>query len=242
MNDSSLANQSSSFIPFTLNQMRQADDGACKPFSMAWRLKLTEWHLRLRQENPDAPEVFAQLLLFPLMDRLLKCHSNVDANDVSDAVTDAILEYIGRPAAFRPDTGTPLDAFVFMAARRNLLDRIRTQFRRLNHEAPQNEEFWLNRAGMTSSDVDLLNQIDFISGLLLELKKLFPSRIDWKIFQMWTECERGLEVYAGILGFCSPLTQDQVRAVKLAKHRITERFCRWKRKRMNENPAQRFLE
>jgi hypothetical protein len=53
-----------------------------------------------------------------------------DRDAATEAVVDAILEYLSRPGRFDPDRGVPLERYLHLAAMRNLQNHHRSELRR----------------------------------------------------------------------------------------------------------------
>lgn len=96
---------------------------------------LERLHALVVTGNSRALEIIASELLKRLTPRLQRAFPRAARDGVIDAVEDAILDYAARPGRFQISHGTELTPFVYLASRRNLIDRLRSDVRRSHREA-----------------------------------------------------------------------------------------------------------
>src|SRR5437899_1757123 len=87
-------------------------------------------HHRLLEGDPVASEEVTTALLFRLVHEMQRKFPQTDVHLVSDGVTDALLDYCAKSAAFDPKRGVPLDRFLAKAAWRNIANLLRGERRR----------------------------------------------------------------------------------------------------------------
>lgn len=198
------------------------------PFQAAWSLELTTHHQQLLQGNPQAPEIISRLLLFPLIDRLAKRYRHVDREAITDAVTDALVDYFSSPHRFQANIGIPVEVYLLMAAKRNLLNYIRSESRRSIRHASMRESYL---DCYVSSNSTASDQNVNLAELLAELKKEFINPVEWRILCAWMDGERKVEPYARLLGVSQLSAAEQAHLVKCTKDRLLHKLRRLSRKR-----------
>src|SRR5690242_3411321 len=92
-------------------------------------------HRRLLDGDRVASEEIMESLLPRLVCELQRKFPTTDAHLVSDGVTDALLNYSEKPAAFDMDQHVPLDRFLAKASWRNIANLVRGERRRKLREA-----------------------------------------------------------------------------------------------------------
>jgi DNA-directed RNA polymerase specialized sigma24 family protein len=98
-------------------------------------LRLIALHERFLQGEEPLSEELAQSLLPVLHTRLRSTFPSSDDDTAHDAAVDALVEYFRRPNRFDPARGIPLDRFLYMVARRRLLNRLRNASARIRRES-----------------------------------------------------------------------------------------------------------
>jgi DNA-directed RNA polymerase specialized sigma24 family protein len=97
-------------------------------------LSLIPLHERLLGGELDVGEQLAAKLLPMLRGRLRTVFRTADYDVVNDAAEDALIEYFARPGRFDQTRGIPLDGFLFVIARRRLMNQLRSTTSRLQRE------------------------------------------------------------------------------------------------------------
>src|SRR3989442_1286892 len=92
-------------------------------------------HKRLLEGDRVGPSDLADILLPRLIREMQRKFQKTDAHLISDGVTDALLDYCARPAAFDVGRGVPLDRFLAKASWRNIANLLRSEGRRKGREA-----------------------------------------------------------------------------------------------------------
>src|SRR5436309_2345271 len=96
--------------------------------------RLLELHKRLLNGDRVASAEIAELLLVRMTNEMSRRFPKTDVQIVCDGVTDAILEFCANASRFNRSKGVPLYRFIMMAARRNVLNLLRSEVRRKNRE------------------------------------------------------------------------------------------------------------
>lgn len=175
-------------------------------------------HYRLLEGDTDAAEPMLACLLPHLVNRLQRRFRYSPGDCVIDAVEDALLEYIGRPARFDATRNVPLSAFLLRAAARNLINALESERRRRDREA----RYATDNGVITMSD-PLLDAHDRPNALSGDVT--IPSE-EREAYELWRKGERRTEVFAQALGLSSLALADQRREVKRFKDRLLKRIRR----------------
>jgi hypothetical protein len=97
--------------------------------------RLVALHRLVLEGDAAAREQIASLLVSALCRRLRRLRPGVDGALVDECVHDGVLDYLRSPGRFDPSRSR-LYTFVAMAARRNLIDRLRCLRRITGTEIP----------------------------------------------------------------------------------------------------------
>jgi hypothetical protein len=79
-------------------------------------------HRRLCDGDRTASEELAELILEPLVDAVSRRFPHHDKQTIWDGVVDALLDYCARPHQFDETRRVPLDHFLRMASRHNVMN------------------------------------------------------------------------------------------------------------------------
>jgi RNA polymerase sigma-70 factor, ECF subfamily len=178
-------------------------------------------HRRLCDGDRTASEELAELILEPLVDSISRRFPRSDKQTVWDGVVDALLDYCARPHQFDEGRKVPLDRFLRMASRRNVMNLLRGEARRRAREETAH------------SNVSAAVELDPAAGNILQqeetrelqrqqegmMKRLSDPR-DQQILALRLQGERRTEAFADILGISHLPIEAQRRGVKRAKDRI----------------------
>jgi len=186
-------------------------------------------HTRLLNGDRVASEELAELLLERLVCEVAGRFRGTDPQLVSDAVTDALLDYCARPSGFDPSQGIPLSRFLAHAARRNVSNLLRGERRRKTREEKWGES-------LAEKDVELgasvgnpiQNEAQIQQQRLGGLAQALKDPVDKKIFQLRTQGERRTSEFAKVMGVAHLPKAEQRREVKRAKDRIEKLLQRRK--------------
>jgi RNA polymerase sigma-70 factor, ECF subfamily len=92
--------------------------------------QLLELHRRLLTGDRIASEEVVTLLLASLTQEVSAQFRQIDQHIIWDGVIDAMLDYCARPQQFDAERGVSLKHFLRLAARRNVMNRLRGEQRR----------------------------------------------------------------------------------------------------------------
>src|SRR5690349_1398262 len=136
-------------------------------------------HKRLLEGDRVAPAELTQMLLSRLISEMQGKFPKTDPHQVSDGVTDALLDYCARPTSFDLQRGVPLHRFLAKAGWRNIANLLRGEERRKVREAKSAESSEENVVelypGMGNS---LQNEERDAKQELEKLAHLFPNQTD----------------------------------------------------------------
>jgi RNA polymerase sigma-70 factor (ECF subfamily) len=183
--------------------------------------RLLGLHRRLCAGDRTASEELAELILDPLVDAISCRFPYIDEQTIWDGVVDALLDYCARPHQFDEGRKVPLDRFLRMASRRNVMNLLRGEARRRAREETAH------------SNVSAAVELDPAAGNILQqeetrelqrqqegmMKRLSDPR-DQQILALRLQGERRTEAFADILGISHLPIEAQRRGVKRAKDRI----------------------
>lgn len=194
-------------------------------------LQGTILHQRLLEGDVTAPAEIAEIFLPLVADELQKWNPTLhDPHLVDMAADDALLNYLQRPSQYNP-ADLPLDRYLMMSARGDLLNLLRqqpqpgfskrTQFVEL--DAPERE--YKIEVEDTSLSVEE-QAVMLTSPVWPLLERLLPNVVDREIALLMLENVRDTDSYAHTLGI-SHLSQDKREAeVKRNKDRIKKTLQR----------------
>ncbi|SRR5713226_7663726 len=187
-------------------------------------------HARLLAGDPVAPSDLAETYLLPLAAWLLRRFPRVDPHLVEDAATDALLDTAQHPERYAP-ARLALASYLRMAARRDLLNALKSAERRAAHHAPlEDVELGGTARNPTTEDRDDPAEIvarrgDTAPGLLAAVRAAFDAR-EQAVIELMLERKRDTRVYARLLGLEHLSAADQAREVKRVKDRLDKRLRR----------------
>lgn len=209
--------------------MEPADDGgaAVRPDPSGRAL-----HARLLQRDPIASSDLATSYLEPLLARLQRAYPRQDSDMLSDIASELILDLPQRPEQYDPDR-LSLPAYLLMAAKRDVLNAIQREQRRLQRIAPleavelrppaRNNEY-----APAADPADVVARAAADADVAQELAGL--SDTDREVVQLMMDGERRYAVFAGVLGLRGRPDAEQRREVKRAKDRLKKWLQRSRRR------------
>lgn len=195
-----------------------------------------ELHRLLLEGDPTASARIAERHWTRLIERLNAHFPNVP-DLVEDAVCQALTNYFLRPTIYDPNRSS-LSAFLFMAARANLINLLAAEKRRLKYEVvdlDQDEsDVALNESGAEYLADETTNpeRLDLDQGELeVRIQQVLPDPRDREILALMMDGERRTAAFAQLLGITSLPLAEQKALVKRHKDRIKQRLRRariWK--------------
>ena len=178
-------------------------------------------HARVLAGDPGAVECLYTLFLKSVPPRLERTFPRAPRDFAMDAVVDASLEYAANPAKFDPSRVPSVLDFVYVAARRNLMDRLRSERafedRQSRYAAAQSvirpPERQIGR-----SDLDLWACVVAVT--------VDPA--ERRAAKLWLD-QAGNEAIGKALGFSDLTADGRRREVKRFKDRLLKRLSRYLR-------------
>ena len=185
---------------------------------------------RLLERDPLAPADFAEAFLKPVIAWLRNTNPCVDPMAYEEAAEEAIICFLKHPAAYDPQR-LGLEAFLRMAARRDLLNLLRKERRHQQHrrdwkvvEQASAEGKYLGR----DDDPSLPLQIEEARQQQAPPDAVWQQLTDAerRVWQQMQQGERRHEVFAAIISVTHLPIAQQRREVKRVKDRLNKRMQR----------------
>jgi DNA-directed RNA polymerase specialized sigma24 family protein len=190
----------------------------------------------LAEGDPLAPSDVAAAYLEPLARWLARTNPQVDASECDTAAEDAILWLIKHPASYDP-AGMSLEAYLRMAARRDLQNVRRAEGRHASRRADWGAVELSRAVGKHTIDVDadparIVELQEMVEEIVRKrprlpavmLAGLSPGEVQALAL---VECgERRTELYASALGISHLPPEQQQAEVKRVKDRLKARLKR----------------
>ena len=178
----------------------------------AWRALLAD---------SDSAGEFASLVLPPLVAALANRYPSADPDDVFTAASDAFLAFIRNPSRFDPAVA-PLPAYLFVIARRRLLNRFEAGRRHREGRIPWDS---------VELEPPARNELEDDDSPSFDAPELQPviaafSDEERRVFDLMRDGERRTEVFAAVLEIAVLPVDDQAAEVKRVKDRILARLKR----------------
>lgn len=174
-------------------------------------------HMRYLAGHPGALDCLAAVLLKTLPPRLERAF-RAPRDFAVDATHDALLDYIAHPRRFDPSRLASIVDFVYVMARRNLSDRLRSEHARKNREARYAADHTAGVAfdlGARRTDIDLCA---FLTEVVVDPR-------EHRAAKLWLE-GAGNDAIATALGAGHLPSLDQSRQVRRFKDRLVKRISR----------------
>lgn len=189
--------------------------------------QLAELHRRLLAGEGKAAELLAELVFEDLVREL----KGADPAAALDAVTDAWVDYVTRPASYKPSRGVPLDRFLLLAARRNLSNLKLSEARRRKREQ-QVADAHKEKLVDLNTPARNLEEREETEARQTERERLmaaFPDPKDRKMLALKLGGTRATKAFAEALEITHLPEQEQKAHVKRAKDRIDKALRRLRR-------------
>jgi DNA-directed RNA polymerase specialized sigma24 family protein len=184
-------------------------------------------HERLLAGDVTAPAELAEGLIEPLLQRLTKKYPQLHDSDLLyDAVTDALMSYIKRPAQFNPNKRS-LIGFLFMAAEGDLLNALAKEKRRRQKEISLDDVELGLAAGNSEIEEGISEKEPEREKLRQALPRLFRDPRDLVMVELMISGERTTEAFVKILEIRHLPMDQQRREVKRHKDRLKKRLERY---------------
>lgn len=187
-----------------------------------------ESHRRLVEGDPTASADLCKAILSPLVGWLGAKGRTRDKELMRDAATDALVDYIKRPASWNPNKGT-LVSYLCMAADRDLLNLLEKVQVRQKHEvlSADVEDVEPDR----NVPIEDGEARDTVRALLPSLERKVTSETDRELLALLLKGERSTDKFAVLLGIQNLPKKDKARAVKQHKDRLKKVVARLRNQR-----------
>lgn len=193
-----------------------------------------EWfsqiHRRLLDGDPTASAEFAEEIIVPLTEQIASSNRDiVDASLISDACSDAVLNYLGQPSAYNPEK-RGLFGYLLMSAQGDLVNALDSIKRKASREKVEN---------VVELDALPRNQLSELAEKLgreevtRQIAAVLPDERDQLAAMMIIDGERVTERFATVFGCENAGKAEMEMIVKRHKDRINKTMQR-KLSRENE--------
>jgi CheY-like chemotaxis protein len=178
-------------------------------------------HCRIANGDMAAREQLAVKLL-PRLERQLRARRFGAISDdlVHDAVVDAFVEYITNPVRYDPSK-TRLSAYIYLVARRNLMNLRQVERRRMAREAMQVP----TEARYPAVLVEPASRTFALSRVRTLLREFTADEL--RVLRLWLRGERRTETFARALSPSALSFADQRTTVRRIKERVIRRIQRF---------------
>jgi len=190
--------------------------------------QLLELHRRLLTGDRTASEEVVRLLHASLTQEVSAQFRHTDQHIIWDGVIDAMLDYCARPQQFDAERGVSLTRFLRLAARRNIMNRLRGEQRRKAREEAAGHAWAVSSVELDPAVGNLLQKEESTQRQQQQavLTKALPNPGDQQLLALRLQGVRRTEAFAEILGITHLPIEIQRREVKRAKDRIDKMLRR----------------
>ncbi len=198
-------------------------------------------HAQLLAGDTHAANLIAEFLLAKLIRKVHAYFRSRDTQLVSDAVTDALLDYINKPHNFDASHGKGLGSFLLQEAQWRLETLQRSERRRVRRQQEFSAACQFEMESVLSAENSqcdrLLNTDAPLEELLAQCAQAFLSPTDHAIIELMARGTRKTEDFASVMGLRHLESDARRKEVKRAKDRISKRLQRQMR-----NLARKYFE
>ena len=182
---------------------------------------LTAIHRRLLTKDKTAWDDLTEVLLEPLVGELSTYYRRVDEHVIRDAVIDALLDECAKPTGYDANRGVPLDRFLAAAARRNVRDLLRSEYRKKQRERQVAQEKKEVDVALDPAAANILKEVQEDQERKVQnLLTLVNDPRDRKILLLRMQGVRNTVEFARILGIEDHPLKQQRREVMRRKDRL----------------------
>jgi DNA-directed RNA polymerase specialized sigma24 family protein len=191
------------------------------------------WHERLVAGELEVSTLLAETLLPYLIKRIHAAFPYTDPQLISDASTDALVEYLKNPRRFDASRGVSIQAFLFRAACNNLRDFLQSEIRRKRREKIASETLLEKYVELHPSEAHVEEKVH---SVWTRLESVVSDPLDREVLKLWLEGEWRTEAFAQLMGIWGRPLEEQRRLVKQAKDRLIKMIQRkWRKFRTLNN-------
>jgi DNA-directed RNA polymerase specialized sigma24 family protein len=190
--------------------------------------QLLELHRRLRTGDRTASEAVVRLLHTALTQDISAQVPHTDQHIIWDGVIDAVLDYCARPQQFDAERGVPLERFLRLTSRRNVLNMLRGEQRRKAREEAAGHAWAASGVELDPAAGNLLQKEESMQQQRQQtaLTKALQNPNDQQLLALRLQGVWRTEAFAEILGITHLPIEIQRREVKRAKDRIDKTLRR----------------
>jgi len=190
--------------------------------------QLLALHRRLLTGDRTASEEVVGLLHASLTQEVSSQFPHTDQHIIWDGVIDALLDYCARPQQFDADRGVPLERFLRLAARRNVVNMLRSEQRRKTREEAAGHAWAASSVELDPAAGNLLRQEESMQQQRQRaaLASTLENPNDQQLLALRLQGVRRTEAFAELLGITHLPIETQRREVKRAKDRIDKMLRR----------------
>jgi hypothetical protein len=205
---------------------------------MSGETRLADLHSQLLGGSAAALDTLAGLLLQPMV-RALRAGFPRACNDLlATAAEDAILEYGRCPHRFDPSRAVPIDRYLLFAARRNLLNLLEAEERRLLREGEYAKQEAQTHRSICWFPLTSLDRNRFRQQILA----IGTDRVERRAIVLWLNGGSATEDLAAALRLSHLPMRERRKEVKRFKDRIVARFRRHISRARNALEGQHHIE
>jgi Sigma-70 region 2 len=186
--------------------------------------------------EPDAPSIFIEALLDPLIEALNTRFPNLsDPNLIIDTVTDTLLKFVQAPEHYQPERGSSLWSYLYMDVLGDLRNALAKEKRRqakvvafdpVAHDRPDGN-INLEEEVLQRLEVSSLPSGTDVETVVNQLRTAIADSHDWQVVLLMFSGERRTAVFAAVLGIEHLPIQEQRKRVKQAKDRLRLQLKRY---------------
>jgi RNA polymerase sigma-70 factor (ECF subfamily) len=190
--------------------------------------QLLELHRRLLTGDRTASGEVVSLLHASLTQEISAQFPHTDQHIIWDGVIDAMLDYCARPQQFDAERGVPLERFLRLAARRNVMNRLRGEQRRKVREEAAGHAWAASSVELDPAAGNLRQRDESMQQQRQRaaLTQALQNPNDQQLLALRLQGVRRTEAFAEILGITHLPIEIQRREVKRAKDRIDKMLRR----------------
>lgn len=204
--------------------------------SEAWRAvqqRLVALHQALLDRDPVAPADFAECALPLLHSDMRSRHSGIDADLITEACDEAVLDLCQHPERWDPERGANLRTYLSMAATGDIRNALKAAGRRGKVEIPRGpadvlkvlDSVELSKSGRNITAEAVMSE-DEVGAVLVRYAHLVPEQDEREVLKLMIMGERDEAVFSVAMRISDLPELEKRRRVKQMKDRIKKRFQR----------------
>lgn len=181
-------------------------------------------HLGVRRSDPAATERLAAQLLDRLRPRLRSAFRRATDDQIVDAITDATIEHLSDPGRFEPAYDLSLEAFIYVAARRNLANLFRSEQRH------QRRDYAFARQTTLTTDPDDLTDVRPLRLIEAAVNMEEDSEVR-RALRHWLHGDKTVDCWSRVSSLPTESVRSKKQAIKRVKDAFIARLKRFARQR-----------